>query len=322
MSGPAGPIGSTENPLWLRPLSQGGRALLELLLKEGPSSQASMAGRLGLSQPSIARLVGDFREQELVTLSERRAEGRGNPSVLVNLNPDFAYGLGVSLAGDAVSLCLLDLQGRVRAAETQAMATMDRASVIDAIKAVRARVLRKARVDAARIAGAGVAFSGFFVGPPLRFNPPRQLEAWSTLDVAAELREVLGVSVVAENDGSAAAVAEALLGVGRRCSTFAYCNLTNGFGGGLMDHGRLVRGFLGNAGDFGGVVWLLGGAYPASRTSKRASARPERTSPRSRRWCARSRWRRRGLRAGSPKPLSPWASWPSCWVIFPRQRRS
>jgi predicted NBD/HSP70 family sugar kinase len=59
-----------------------------------------------------------------------------------------------------------------------------------------------------------------------------------------------------------AAFAESLLGVGRTCSNFAYLHLNNGFGGGLVFDGRVIRGANGNAGDFGGAWWLLNKGYP------------------------------------------------------------
>jgi len=250
-------------PDWLRPFSAGGRAILEVLLKRGGASQASLPATLDLSQPSVARLIGSFHDDGIVHLSQRAPERRGNPSMQVNLNPDFAYALGFGIVGDAVSVALLDLAGGARASRAMAMPSMNRATVIEAVVALKDMVIRSTGIDAARIVGAGVGFSGFFVGDPIRFNPPAQLADWADVDVANALTGPLGMPVVCENDGTAAAVAESLLGIGRTCENFAYCHLTNGFGGGIIVDGKPLRGAMGNAGDFGGVLWALDEGYPS-----------------------------------------------------------
>lgn len=255
-------IGTLSPPPWVKPTSPGGRSLLDLLLKKGPTSQAALTAALDISQPSVARLVSGFLADGAVKVSERVAQGRGNPSVQVALDPDYAYGLGVSLSGDSVSLTLLDMTGRPRSTRAVAMPDMAPQIVLDRLFALKSELLTETSVDPSRIVGAGVGFSGFFVADPLRFNPPQQLRGWAQIDVADALSQALDLSVIGENDGTAAAVAESLLGVGRTCSTFAYCHLTNGFGGGLIVDGRPLRGAMGNAGDFGGVLWLLDDGYP------------------------------------------------------------
>ena len=255
-------IGRVQAPAWLKPVSRGGREVLDLLLKRGRQSQAEITTIVDISQPSVARLVGSFEADGLIRLSERRTGGRGNPSMHVELNPDFAYSLGIGMVGDAIAMTVLDLVGNVRASKSVAMKSMSRAAVIKRMVALKSTVLTKAEIPPRRLVGAGVGFSGFFVEEPLRFNPPEQLRDWADVDVAAVLEEALGLPVTCDNDGTVAAVAENFLGIGKTCPTFAYCHLTNGFGGGLIDSGRALRGARGNAGDFGGVLWLLDDGYP------------------------------------------------------------
>jgi predicted NBD/HSP70 family sugar kinase len=257
-----GTIGQISAPDWLARVSSGGRGILDLLLKSGGLSQAELTARLDLSQPSVARLIGTFGEEGLVRLTDRVAEKRGNPSVHVTLNPDYAFALGIGMVGDALSMTILDFTGRVRGTRSVAMRSMARSAVLKKLPTLKQDLIAATEIDPARLVGAGVGFSGFFVGNPPRFNPPELLRDWAHLDVAALLTEPLGLNVVCENDATAAAVAESLLGVGRTCPTFAYCHLTNGFGGGLISEGKPVRGAFGNAGDFGGVLWLLDEGYP------------------------------------------------------------
>ncbi|WP_164516135.1 ROK family protein [Sphingomonas sp. 2R-10] len=204
----------------------------------------------------------------LVAASSRAATGRGNPSVLLSLVPDHAYGVGVGITGDALSIALADLTGQVCAGWREPMVDRSRAAVVKQLTAMHKRLLKDTAVDRDRIVGAGVGFAGFLVGDPLRFNPPAVLADWVDADLVTTLSPVLGSNLLCDNDATCAAIAEGLLGVGRSTATFAYANLTNGFGGGLIVDGRPMRGVRGNAGDFGAVWWLLGrdrpgGGYPS-----------------------------------------------------------
>jgi predicted NBD/HSP70 family sugar kinase len=232
------------------------------LLKSGPLSQASLPALLDLSQPTVARLVSSFEREGMVRVAARAAVGRGNPSVTLSLEPDYAYGLGLSLLTDAISMAVVDFSGQVRAADIVPMADMSPKTVVARVTKLRTQLIKKAAIDPERIVGAGVGFPGFFVERPLHFNPATSLSDWLGVDVAEVLSPALGTSVVCDNNGTTGAIAESLLGVGRTCSTFAYCYLAGGFGGGLVVDGRVVRGTRGNAGDFGGVWWLLGDGYP------------------------------------------------------------
>jgi predicted NBD/HSP70 family sugar kinase len=254
-------------PEWIPAVSAGGRTILDHLLRTGGTSQASLSQTLDLSQPSVARLIGTFHAAGMVVLGERSPGVRGNPSVHVTLAPDYAYALGVTLVGDAVGLTILDFAGKVRAARTLGLSDMAPAVVVDALRALKRDLVAEAAIDPSRIVGAGAGVSGFLMpGAPPRFNPPWQLAEWAQVDVAGTLGAAVEAPLISENDATAATVAEGLVGVGRHCANFAFCHLTNGFGGGLVSDGRMVLGLLRNAGDFGGALWLLGGTYPSLDT--------------------------------------------------------
>lgn len=246
----------------VRSISEGGRRVLDLLLKRGGLSQAEITRSLDLSQPTIARLLQGFARDGIVHTAARPVDRPGNPSVHVTLNPDFAYGLGVSMLGDKLGMTLMDFTGRVRAERSAAMPSMSEAPVVAQLGAFKASILEETGIDPRRLVGAGVGLSGFFVGEGRLQNTPSTLDDWALRDVDPILEAALGLPVTVDNDANLAAVGESLLGVGRRCSNFAYLHLTNGFGGGNIIDGRSFRGYHGNAGEFGGIWNILIGISP------------------------------------------------------------
>jgi predicted NBD/HSP70 family sugar kinase len=240
----------------LRSVSDGGRRVLDLILKSDGLSQAEITRALDLAQPTVTRLLRSFQEDGLILASPRQVDRPGHPSVHVALNPQFAYAIGVSMMGDVLSMTLMDFAGRARATRSASMPSMGEKEVTERLAAFKTDIFNETRIDPRRVIGAGVGLSGFFVGERHWQNPPPPLEDWALRDTEPILEQALGLPVAVDNDGTVAAIGESLFGVGRRCANFAYLHLSNGFGGGLICDGKPVRGLNGNAGEFGGI-WLL-----------------------------------------------------------------
>ncbi|MBB6250988.1 ROK family transcriptional regulator [Nitrospirillum iridis] len=244
-----------------RPVSEGGRRVLDLLLKSDGLSQAEVTRSLDLAQPTVTRLLQGFQQDGLVRVAARQADRPGHPSVHVTLNPDFAYALGVSMLGDVVSMTLMDFAGRVRGQRRAAMPTMGRQAVLDHLRVFKRELIDEAAIEERRLIGVGVGISAFYVGQGRLFNPPAYLDDWALVEIEPILADALRLPVMVDNDGTVAAIGESLFGVGRRCRDFAYLHLTNGFGGGIIADGRPFRGHHGNAGEFGGIWTMAGVTY-------------------------------------------------------------
>lgn len=238
----------------VRPVSEGGRRVLDLVMKKGSLSQADITRSLDLAQPTVTRLVQGFHQDGLVLIGDSQMEGRpGKPSANVSLNPDFAYSLGVALMGDVVSMTLMDFSGAIRGRRRTAMPGMKRAAVTASLRQFMEELIAESTIDRRRLVGVGVGFSGYYLNDSKLFNPKADLEDWALVDIEQILADVLGLPVTADNCGTVAAIGESLFGVGQRSPNFAYLHLSNGFGGGLITDGRPQRGVNGNAGEFGGV---------------------------------------------------------------------
>ncbi len=80
------------------------------------------------------------------------------------------------------------------------------------------------------------------------------LPGWEDFPLRAALAEALGLPVVLENDGIAAANGEWKSGAGRGLSHLVYVTVSTGIGGGVVVDGRLMRGRRGMAGHVGHLM--------------------------------------------------------------------
>lgn len=236
-------------------LSPNERQILSLIHNIGPVSRAELARQTGLALPTIIRLTDQLMQTGLVAAEQKvMMSSRGQPSLPLILAPDGAYAFGACVRSDRLTLNLIDLSGKVLADRSKAVDAVHRSHVEQRITALCAELVTQAAIDPLRVAGIGIALSGFFVGPPWRINAPLGMDDWAVEDLDAALGERFGLPVLVENDGSAAAVGERIYGLGRTVRSFAYAYVDRGFGGGLVIDGRLWRGRNGNAGEFTGVL--------------------------------------------------------------------
>lgn len=248
------------------------RRLLGLVQRATSITQAEITRAMDVGQPAVSRLVASLAGQGLIRVGATASRGRGQPSATISLEPDFAYGFGVSLLGDSITASLLDFSGRPRWFGARAMPDMGRPQVAAALSSLKAEMMAETRVPAHRVVGAGAGVSAFFVGEGALMNPPALLDDWALVDVAPILSEVLELPVRVDNDGNVACIGESLLGVGRRYRSFAYFQITNGFGGGIVVDGAPCRGAFGNAGEFAAVWQALGIEHPNLERLRHLSA--------------------------------------------------
>lgn len=236
-------------------LTENERLALATIRKQSPSPQALLTSSLGLTQQSISRIVGSLTVKGLVNVGPALARGkRGKPSPSLTLNASTVHALGISIMADSVATGLIDFSGALLGQELAPVPVMDRANVLQCITRQVERLLAGRNLTLADVCGVGVAMTGYFMGPERTFNPPGPLRHWMGVDIAALVSQHLGRPAWAENDGNAAAIGEAALGVGRRVANFAYLYFSAGFGGGVVVNGKLLEGRFGNSGEFAGIL--------------------------------------------------------------------
>lgn len=164
------------------------------------------------------------------------------------------FALGVDIGGTKVAAGLVDSHGTIlfqTRVPMPARGTSEEgfAAVQSAIRAVFAS-RSEARED---FAGIGICAPG-----PLDpragviLNPPN-VPCWRNFPLAAEVQRVFGLSARVDNDGNAAALAEAIWGAGVGHRNVFYATLGTGIGSGIVFDGRIYHGRTGSAAEGGHV---------------------------------------------------------------------
>jgi glucokinase len=158
--------------------------------------------------------------------------------------------IGVDVGGTKVAAGLVNAAGEITRQTRTPMVANDAAAgltaVITAIDSVR-----KAASRSEPISGIGICAPGpLDPRTGIVINPPN-LPGWRNFPLAAEISKVYEVPVRVDNDGNAAALAEALWGAGRGFRNVFCATIGTGIGTGIVFDGRIYHGRTGAAAEGG-----------------------------------------------------------------------
>jgi glucokinase len=145
----------------------------------------------------------------------------------------------IDIGGTKIAVGMVDDAGRVLSRVETPTDPNDYAAGVEQI----VRMLRKAASEeGAEISGIGIGSTGPV--DPMRgeFGDVDFLPGWRGKKIVNDLTKILNVTVALENDGDAAALAEAAWGAGRNRSRLIYVTVGTGIGGGIILDGQLYRG--------------------------------------------------------------------------------
>jgi glucokinase len=165
-----------------------------------------------------------------------------------------AYFIGVDVGGTKVAAGLVNASGEITQQTRTPMiasdATAALAAVTSSIDAVRGASALDPKIKS-QIAGIGICAPG-----PLNpdtgviVNPPN-LPAWRNFPLACEISKLYKLPVRVDNDGNAAALAEALWGAGRGYRNVFCTTIGTGIGTGIVCNRRIYHGRTGAAAEGG-----------------------------------------------------------------------
>lgn len=163
--------------------------------------------------------------------------------------------LGVDVGGTKVAAGLVDSRGQIVFKTRRAMIV--RRSAEEGLAGVVKAIDTTLASDAARqnhVTGIGISTPGYVDPHDGRVVAAANLPCWRDFPLAAEVARLTNLPVRIDNDGNAAALAEAVWGAGAGYSRVFYVTLGTGIGTGIVIDGRVYHGRTGRAGEGGHMV--------------------------------------------------------------------
>ena len=224
--------------------------ILWLIKDHEQISRADLAKRTGLTRPTVSSIIADFVDKKLVVESGKGESCGGKRPIMLKLNPDACFAIGIDLGDDyLIRGVLCDLCGNVVAREDLEYEN-DFETILQVLEDIIA--LLSTNVTKEKIKGVGIAVSGIVD------TESNEVVNSSTLDIekkqiAKRLAQRCQFNVFLENRPNAAALAETQFGAGKNFRNLVYITSGRGVGAGIVINGKIFRGSFGTAGEIGEI---------------------------------------------------------------------
>ena len=215
-------------------------------------SRVDITKATGLSQAAVTGITADLIKDGLL-LEKRPGESEGGrPPILIALNPDGAYAVGVYLSISQINVLIIDLEATIRASYEMPLRRKDYApeEIADRIVQAVQECMWQANFSRSQISGIGIGLPGLVDSQTglIRFLPNYQ---WEKVNLRDMVQKKIDHPTYIENSANSLALAEQWFGEGRGIDNFIVVTLEYGVGMGIMINGQLYRGHKGTAGEFG-----------------------------------------------------------------------
>jgi len=229
-------------------------AVVREVHRAGSATRVDLAAATGLSTQSLTRITKQLLDDEMLVEGERRIVGRGQPAIYLSIRPGRLVSFGLVIEHDQITCVASELGGEQIFFLKRRGAYENAGRAIDEAAAMLATACEQTPEEAYAL-GVGVSVSGFFFEEGTRrFVSRNDVKGWSAIDLTEALKLPAPMPIFVENDGRAAAIGQAVDGVGRNIDSFFLILMTKGLGGGFVHKGELIRGRLGNAGEVANFV--------------------------------------------------------------------
>ena len=249
--------GVTGNSELVRKINRG--LITDAIIDLGCASRTELANKVGLSMPTVMRIVESLIEEGIVIEIGRGNSSGGRKPTLLQLKRDSMYFISACIQRK-LKVALADAAGNIVCRhEVPGNYGNVSQNILDQLVECIEAVIDKSSVPNEKIAGAGVGTPGsLFKHCDLVKKYP--FVDWAQLDIEAWSRnDRLQYPVEFENIPKLGTLGEMRFGYGRNTRNFIYVYADFGIGSGIMADGKLYMGSSGVAGEFGHTIVDIGG---------------------------------------------------------------
>ncbi|WP_433256885.1 ROK family protein [Streptosporangium sp. CA-135522] len=234
--------------------------LLRTLYFEGPTSRHELSGLTGLSAASVSNVTGDLITDNVIVEAGLVESDGGRPRVLLRVNPEFGYAIGVDVGETHVRVELfdLDMNERAKAEYPLRPARHDVDLIVRHILSGIDAVLADSGVDPARVLGVGIGVPGIVEnGPEALIHA--QTFGWDAVPLGALVRAGTSLPLYIDNGAKTMGQAELWFGAGRGTRHTIVALIGSGVGASIVNDGITYRGANSSAGEWGHTKITMGG---------------------------------------------------------------
>ncbi|MEU8258074.1 ROK family transcriptional regulator [Micromonospora inaquosa] len=235
-------------------------ALLTKLFLDGPLTRQDLVRSTGLSQPAVSNVVADMIDEGLVAEAGAAESDGGRPSMLLRIEPRFAFVVGVDVGETRVRMELFDFAMTLLASVEYPLdpARTEPDLVAGHVLAGIDAVTGQAGVAPGDVLGVGIGVSGV-VEQGVEAVVHAQALGWDRVPLERLIAAGTDLPLHIDNGAKTLGQAEMWFGAGRGARHAVFALVGSGVGASVVTNGATYRGASSSAGEWGHTTLVYGG---------------------------------------------------------------
>ena len=251
-----------ERRRWtVRDLRRDNRCVLLWSLYFGqPCSRQDLSEATGLSSASVSNVIRELIHEGIVIEAGSVDSDGGRPRVLLRINPDYGYVVGIDVGETRIRAELFDLTMTVRANADYPLEPREHGVdvVVEKILSCLSAVLRDSGVAPGAILGVGVGVPGV-VEQGAEVVLYGQTYGWDGVPLEQLLRAGTSLPLYIDNGANTMGLAELWFGAGRGARHAVVCLIGSGVGASIIGNGVAERAGTSSGTEWGHTTIMVGG---------------------------------------------------------------
>ena len=226
--------------------------ILEILRRRGPISRPDISKEMGINVVTISNYVDEFIKRNLVYEKELDISEGGRRPVLLDLNSQAGFVIGVGLNLMNMVGLLVDLKGNIVTKTQIARPRQSVKEISECLLEIVREILRRSKEHASNIRGIGVGIAGLINKQTGSIHWPQKMDhyyTYASVDIPLKdlMEKEFNLPTLIENDATSACFGEHWLDLKHGLKNVIY--MFSGVGCGIMINGEVYRGSQGYAGE-------------------------------------------------------------------------
>ncbi|MGR3291183.1 MAG: ROK family protein, partial [Paracoccaceae bacterium] len=224
-----------------------------------PAGRAEIARSCGLSTQAVSNICESLVLDGLLREDGYRTGARGKPVMRYRFDGDLTFAIGIELRPDALITAVLSLSRERIYSNRIELADASPAHAVPLVLSQIDKAISVIGRDRSLLLGAGIVMPWSFGSPENSPAGGGELPGWEGVDAKQLFENALAFPVIVENDATAAAISERVVGIAADMDSFCFVYFGTGLGLGVISDGHARRGAFGNAGEIGHIITDVGG---------------------------------------------------------------
>jgi predicted NBD/HSP70 family sugar kinase len=227
------------------------RAIFDLVHARGPIGAPQVVRESGLSRPTVADVIGQLLDLELIEKVGRTSGSPGPTAQLYDVNPRAGWVLSIDVGREWVRGALTDLSGTRVARSATPTTLLTTAALIAQFRQLADRLTGEAGITLSHVDQIVMGSPGVIRPGEDHLSLAPHFPGLEAPNAIGDIEAALQSPVLFENDVNLAAVGEHLQGMARGVDDFVLISVGTGVGMGVILDGELRHGATGLAGEIG-----------------------------------------------------------------------